>query len=270
MQFPKNEDDWKCIASLFEDKWNFPNCLGAIDGKHVQITPPPNSGSYYYNYKGTHSLVLMAIVNANYEFILCDFGTNGRVSDGGVIENTLFYEKLKNGKLSIPEQANSKNSSGPLPYVFVGDEAFALRSDFLKPFAQKELNKEKRVFNYRLSRARRIVENVFGILASKFRIFHTPINLKIENIEKVVMTCCVLHNFLRKKCGDNYIPVSHLYTEDTQTGVIQNGLTSDDSTFVELQRSYNRHAADEAKTVRNKYMNYFNNEGAVGWQESFL
>lgn len=83
----------------FEDKWNFPNCGGAIDGKHIRIRCPPKSGSYYYNYKKFFSTVLMAVVNADYEFIYVDIGTNGRVSDGGVIEKTEFYSLLKSDML---------------------------------------------------------------------------------------------------------------------------------------------------------------------------
>lgn len=84
-QFPGTSAEWKEIAKLFDKMWNFPHCLGAIDGKHIDIIPPPDSSSYYYNYKGRHSMVLMAIVDARYRFILADFGTNGRVSDGGVL-----------------------------------------------------------------------------------------------------------------------------------------------------------------------------------------
>lgn len=114
----------------------------------------------------------MGIANANYEFIMVHFGINGRVSDGGVIEYTEFYHKLKHNELNIPEPSTPKSSSTKiLPYVFLGDEAFALREDFLKPFGQGELNIERRIFNYRLSRARRVIENVFGILANRFRIF---------------------------------------------------------------------------------------------------
>lgn len=90
-QFPKNVDDWLEVADDYAVQWQFPHCLGAVDGKHIRIVPPPDSGSFYYNYKKTHSIVLMAIANANYEFIYCDMGTNGRVSDGGVINNTAFY-----------------------------------------------------------------------------------------------------------------------------------------------------------------------------------
>lgn len=99
-QFPKTEQEWTNIGNLFEEKWNFPNCLGAVDGKHVHITPPKDAGSYFYNYKGYNSLVLMAVVNANYEFLYADIGTNGRVSDGGVLNNTTFGKKTQRQRTS--------------------------------------------------------------------------------------------------------------------------------------------------------------------------
>lgn len=112
----------------------------------------------------------MAIANANYEFIYCDVGTNGRVSDdGGVINNLIFYNKLTHNKLNIPKSEPVTNSTRTLNYVFVGDEAFAMRPDLLKPFDRASLSNERRIYNYRLSRARRIIENTFGILASRFR-----------------------------------------------------------------------------------------------------
>lgn len=127
----------------------------------------------------------MAIANANYEIIMCDIGTNGRVSDGGVIENTTFYEKLINNKLNLPTATIIVNNTLPLNYVFVGDEAFSLGINFLKPYSQRELDHEKRIFNYRLSRARRIIENVFGILSNRFRLFHTSINLQVQMLIKL-------------------------------------------------------------------------------------
>ena len=93
---PQNPEEWKEVAKEFNDKWNFPNCLGAVDGKHIRITPLPESGSFFWNYKHFHSVVLMACANANYEFIWCDSGTNGRISDGGAIKNTQFHDKLTN------------------------------------------------------------------------------------------------------------------------------------------------------------------------------
>ncbi|XP_057654402.1 putative nuclease HARBI1 [Diorhabda carinulata] len=90
IQIPKTQESWKILARQFGNSWNFDNCIGAVDGKHITLQKPEKSGSYYYNYKGTHSKVLMAIANANYELIMIDVGTNGRVSDGGVIKNTKF------------------------------------------------------------------------------------------------------------------------------------------------------------------------------------
>jgi len=96
---PNNESGWKNIAADLYDKWNFSNCLGAIDGKHIVIQCPANSGSEYYNYKGTFSIVLMAVVNSNYGFTYVNIGCRGRISDGGVLRNTSFFKKLETDEL---------------------------------------------------------------------------------------------------------------------------------------------------------------------------
>lgn len=122
--------------------------MGAVNGKHAQIIPPHGSESYYFNYKKTHSIVLMTFANVNYEFLMCDIGTNDLVSDGGVIDNTVFMKKLVGNKLDLPTLESVIQDETPLNYVFVGDEAFAMRADFLKSYSQKELDYEKTIFNY--------------------------------------------------------------------------------------------------------------------------
>lgn len=265
-------DKWKEIAQIFEDRWNFPHCLGALDGKHIDIVPPSDSGSYYYNYKGRHSIVLMAIVDARYRFLLADFGTNGRVSDGGVLQNTKFFEKLQKKKLNIPNTEQIQHSSRCLPYVFVADDAFPLRPDMLKPYRQADLTSdEKKIFNYRLSRARRIVENAFGILASRFRIYHTQINLKLDNIEKVVMATCVLHNFLMEHSSISYAPQRCFYTENTDNRtVVTMGYDTTRSNIENLQVQNQGNVVNDAKKIRLEYQTYFVNEGKVPWQDSYI
>ncbi|XP_011870842.1 PREDICTED: uncharacterized protein LOC105563674, partial [Vollenhovia emeryi] len=95
-------DDWKRIAEAFEIKCNFPHCLGAIDGKHVVIQAPPNSGSTYYNYKSAHSIVLMAICDSDYKFILVDIGAEGRQSDGGIWSRSIMGHAFSRGDMDIP------------------------------------------------------------------------------------------------------------------------------------------------------------------------
>ena len=109
MSVPSTVERWSEISSAFESRWQYPNCLGAIDGKHINIRPPTGSGSYYYNYKHTHSVVLMAVAGPNYECLYADVGTNGRVADGEFLIGVACSIVLKNG-----HWAYHKTSRSPL------------------------------------------------------------------------------------------------------------------------------------------------------------
>ena len=84
VQVPSTAVEWEMVAAAFEDKWNFPHCIGAMDAKHVAIKAPPRSGSAFYNYKEFFSIVLLAIVDALGRFIWYDIGANGRNNDAGI------------------------------------------------------------------------------------------------------------------------------------------------------------------------------------------
>ena len=75
---------WSQILNVFWDLWNFPNCIGAIDGKYVKVQAPQNSGSKLFNYKHSFSLVLLTSVDACYKFTVVHVGSYGRNSDGGI------------------------------------------------------------------------------------------------------------------------------------------------------------------------------------------
>lgn len=265
-QFPDTVEEWEKIARDYNSRWNFPNCGGSIDGKHIRIVKPANSGSYYFNYKEYFSTVLMAIVDANYEFIYVDVGCNGRVSDGGVIDNTTFYDKLLGKALKLP---SSDRTTSNMNFVFVADDAFALHENILKPFPEKSLSKEQRIFNYRLSRARRTVENAFGILCNRFRVFHTAINMKPEKIDKIVLAAVVLHNFLRRKTN-KYIPKNYVDFEVLDTGDIVKGDWRNGMMLDGLRPNLNRNSSREAKENREVYKNYFFGSGSVPWQDNFV
>lgn len=90
LQYSQEESQWIKIAKEFNAIWNFPNCIGAIDGRHCRIQAPPNSGSAFHNYKSFFSLILMAIIDARYRFIWVDIGDY----DIYIITRLLFNNKI--------------------------------------------------------------------------------------------------------------------------------------------------------------------------------
>ena len=91
---PKLPEDWENIAEQFMQLWNFPNCIGAIDGKHIPIECPINSSSLYHNYKGFFSIVLLAISDAHYSFSFVDIGDYGSNNDSGVLESSVVGKSI--------------------------------------------------------------------------------------------------------------------------------------------------------------------------------
>ena len=77
LKCPSLPEEWLDIAKHFEDRWHYPNSIGAIDGKHIVIQPPANAGSHFYSYKHAHSVVLLAVVGPDYNCIYADSGTKG-------------------------------------------------------------------------------------------------------------------------------------------------------------------------------------------------
>ena len=125
LRIPDTPERWNNIAEQFSLRWNFPN---AIDGKHITIQKPSGEGSFYYNYKHTHSTVLMAVAGPGYECIYADVGANGRCSGRGISSNSNLSKQLEENCLGIPGPKKLTNSNSTTPYVFLGDDTFALKT----------------------------------------------------------------------------------------------------------------------------------------------
>ena len=202
-----------------------------------------------------------------------DVGCNGCISDGGVFKNCSFYNELEQKSLNIPEPSCLPGSTYVSPYVIVADDAFAMSSYLVKPYAKNHLTKEKRIFNYRLSRAWRVVENAFGILANCFRVFMTPIALCPEKVEVITLTCCILHNYLRNK--------SHVYSstesadhEDPITHEVRPGEWRKEGQGTGMQRlgrQGSNNYTTSAKQIRENLCTYYNSRaGAIPWQDNMI
>ncbi|XP_034035038.1 protein ALP1-like [Thalassophryne amazonica] len=207
--------DWQEIAQGIRERWNFPNCVGAMDGKHILIQAP-----------------------------LVDVGAFGRSSDGGTLAASAFGEALREEKLGLPEDAPLPGADhlGSLPHVFVGDEAFPLRRNLLRPYPGRHLSQPKSIFNYRLSRARRVVENAFGIFAAQWRIDHRVIGVCPENVDAIVKATVALHNFQR-------------WNNTTEAPV-----PADDQpipAFRDVRRMGANNSAQQATAVREAFCSYF-------------
>ena len=271
LKMPCTVEDWKIIAHEFGKYWNFPNCIGALDGKHVVMQAPAKSGSVYFNYKKTFSIVLMAVCNARYEFTLVDIGDCGQQSDGSVYNCSNLGYAIENNKLNIPGPTSLPNSQKILPHVFVADDAFGLKPHMMKPFPFQNMPPDGRIFNYRLSRARRVIENTFGIAASRFRIFHRPIVASVEKVQAITKAVVALHNYLMRKNSLNacrYCPRNYI-DQDSATGVTAGEWREKQSEISGLQplkRVGSNNYSMDASFVRQQFKEYFNSEGAVEWQ----
>lgn len=265
-QIPQTKEDWLKISKQFEELWNFPNCIGALDGKHIIITKPNNSGSFFFNYKEQHSVVLMALVDANYKFIYIDINCSGYISDGGEFANSSLASALSGNRLNIPEPRPLASRIKAVPYILVADEPFPLRTYIMKPYPFiNQTCAPHQVFNYRLSRARKMVENAFGILANRFQILRKPISLKVENVSSIVKSITALHNFLMSRMDSRRIYASDEFLDSNNE---ENGTWRLEGmpkhNFLPLQNEYFcSELSNQAQEIRSEFTDYFMNEGKM-------
>lgn len=266
---PFTNDNWMDVANEFNYRWNFPNCLGAIDGKHVPIVCPANSGSLFYNYKKFYSIVLMAISDSKYKFSYVNVGAYGSEGDSGVFAANPIGRKIYNDQLPLPEETTINGHK--LPFFFIADDAFPLLPRIMKPYVPsrgKSLTTEERIFNYRLSRARRCVENAFGILTRKWLCLSQTLKQEPVRASKIVLACCVLHNLLID--NKKYCPPGFADHYDANGILIEGEWRTNGCDMVPLQTTRGR-VSDRAKSIRNVLKNYVNSPaGSVSWQTTSI
>ncbi len=199
----------------------------------------------------------MALVDADLKFIFVDVGKNGRVSDGVIWSECALKNAIENETLKIPKL--NKVGNDYLPHVIVADDAFPLKPYIMKPYSSKNLTIEKRIFNYRLSRARRTVENAFGLLTSIWRVYQKPIQLTKTNAIKVVLATVVLHNMLRSNntTRNMYSTIKDIDHEDCSTGDILSRewrQYASNSGIEDISRISSNSYSFEAKEIREKFV----------------
>lgn len=210
----------------------------------------------------------MALADANYKIIYFDVGSKGRISDGGVFNQCTLSDELINDSLNIPQERPLVENGPAVPYVIVADDAFALKPNIMKPYPFRNLDGPQRIYNYRLSRARRVVENLFGIMSSRFQVLLKPIHLDEKKTTKVILAICALHNFLLTESDIKYATVADFDREKDDGDIIPGRWRDEASNGIfSLQRDHNRNPSANAKEIRNIFKDYFMSVGGeVSWQ----
>ena len=208
----------------------------------------------------------MALVDASYRFLWIDIGSNGRSADGGVFADTELRQAIEEGNLGIPPNEPLPNDDIPLPYAIIADDAFPLKDWLLKPYPHRHMNPRQRIFNYRLSRGRRVVENAFGLLGNRWRVLTKTIDITPERAELVVLAACSLHNLMRTRFPT--LTNNLLDAEDPVTHQVNLGEWREGPVMRGLEALKGNNATNAGKAYRNYLLNYFNSPaGSVPWQE---
>lgn len=221
----------------------------------------------------------MAACDHNYKFTLIDVGAYESQNDAGVFAESMFGKLLKEQKLNLPkERVKLPGSDESTSFLFIGDDAFPLSKNLMKPYSDRNLDEKKRIFNYRLSRARRTIENAFGILVSRWRVLHRPICMHPKTADKIILSTVGLHNFL-KSIDDQQVPMNRFYCPpnyvdgDNNNGEIINGAWQEinDIPLQNLVPTNACRATMEAYAEQETFANYFlTPAGEVPWQYNYV
>ncbi|KAK4885921.1 hypothetical protein RN001_002192 [Aquatica leii] len=233
---PNSPEEWEQIAMEFYRLWQFPHCIGALDGRHITFNAPISDGAYYHNYKGTNSIVLLALASATYTFTYANIGINGRTSDGGVFFHSALCAGINNHTLNLPPPKELPGQTVKIPYVIIADDAFPSLMNLVKPYSEQQLTMDKKILT----------------TANRFRVLLSKINLCAEKVELITTICVLLHNYLATVNQAAYTDIA-----DNNCEVLQG-----------IGRQAGNRSANSARNVRDTFKDFFNSAaGSVPWQE---
>ncbi|XP_064111461.1 uncharacterized protein LOC135218952 [Macrobrachium nipponense] len=129
----------------------------------------------------------MAFSDAKYRFLFIDVGAEGGAGDGGTWQKCNLASAITNNRAGLPQDRNLPNDDEPIPFHIVADDAFTLKSWMMKPYSHQSQDPTRRLYSYRFSRARRVVENVFSLLQMRWRVFGTTMQ---QDVQVCKITLC--------------------------------------------------------------------------------
>ena len=172
-----------------DSEWQFPVASSAIDGSHLHMKCPPGcpkAMKQYHNFKSFYSIILIAQIDPKYRFIWASVGAPGNAHDSTLFQSTSLREKITAG--SILPQSVLEIEGQAIPPLIFGDGALPMRTWIIKPYGDAILNKQECYLNYRLSRARRVTEDVFGKLKGRWRVLSKKCESNPETLKRLAIS----------------------------------------------------------------------------------
>ena len=128
------------VESIFCRGWNIPHAMGALDGKHIPIRCPQGEGSLYHNYKGFHSIVILALVDGDCKFLWVKVGAAGSSSDAQIFKHSDLQHKIEDGSIGFPKRESMRIGGPKVNFFILGDDAFPLKLWLMKPYSRRGMD----------------------------------------------------------------------------------------------------------------------------------
>lgn len=217
----------------------------------------------------------MAIADADYRFTFIDVGSPGADGDLNSFSRSSIGKKIlqNDPSLNLPEPFPIvEMDETDLPYFFVADDAFPIDMKIMKPYSGKfnraGLDLDKTVFNYRLSRARRTVENAFGILTMRWGCLRNEIQSRPEKVQIIVAACCALHNYLMRTSNEYFNPSMVDRYDENDARTDGEWRSNQQLTPLNIPNRQGR-TKEDANELRERLKRYVNEIDVLPFQEAY-
>lgn len=199
----------------------------------------------------------MAICDSSYRFTYIDVGTYGSEEDTNAFSQCNLGKALLSNELEFPED-NTLNGKR-IPYFIVGNDAFPLHERIMKPYSGKKLETRQQIYNDSFGRALLCIENAIGILCVKWMAVENTLLTKPCKVQKMISTCCTLHNFVLRESPETY------RMQDPEILPV--------SSLINLQACQKDSANERSEEIRNNLKDYINSLAVYShesWQEEYV